>query len=191
MPSDEMVEKARKVVAAIEDANDRSHGAAAAWCPDEAVELIAAALAAAEAGEPAAWRYELAGAVTHNPDGSKTGVNWKTHINTSPPCVPDWGVRNLTPLFASPPSEASKGACPVCGCEEINSRGLWTCECPAPSEASREAIRKEAFEEAAKVVRMHAHHALWGAKVGYGWSAETEAAIATVIDIVATAILEK
>lgn len=26
----------------------------------------------------------------------------------------------------------TKGACPVCGCEETNSRGLWTCECPAP-----------------------------------------------------------
>lgn len=24
-----------------------------------------------------------------------------------------------------------KGACPKCGCEEVNSRGLWTCECPA------------------------------------------------------------
>jgi hypothetical protein len=24
-----------------------------------------------------------------------------------------------------------KGACPKCGCEEVNSRNLWTCECPA------------------------------------------------------------
>ena len=24
-----------------------------------------------------------------------------------------------------------KGACPACGNEETNSRGLWTCECPA------------------------------------------------------------
>lgn len=63
-----------------------------------------------------------------------------------------------------------------------------------PSEASREeraAIRKEAFEEAAKVARMHAHHALWGAKIGYGWSAETEAAIAAVAGLIATAIRER
>lgn len=26
----------------------------------------------------------------------------------------------------------AKGACPACGCEEANSRNLWTCECPAP-----------------------------------------------------------
>lgn len=84
-----------------------------------------AALSAAHA-EPVAWRYELAGAVTRNPDGSKTGVNWKTHINANPPCAPDWGVRNLTPLYTSP-SEAAIRA------------------------DERAAIRKEAFEEAARI----------------------------------------
>lgn len=32
----------------------------------------------------------------------------------------------------APRKEAEqKGACPKCGCEELNSRDLWTCECPA------------------------------------------------------------
>ena len=29
--------------------------------------------------------------------------------------------------------ESTKGPCPVCGNEETNTRGLWTCECPAQS----------------------------------------------------------
>lgn len=24
-----------------------------------------------------------------------------------------------------------KGACPVCGCEELDHRDLWTCQCPS------------------------------------------------------------
>jgi len=35
--------------------------------------------------------------------------------------------------LASPAEPEEKGACPVCGCEEVDHRNLWTCRCPAPA----------------------------------------------------------
>lgn len=50
--------------------------------------------------EAVAWRYELAGAVRHNADGTKTGENWKWHLTEYKPNVPDWSIRNLVALGA-------------------------------------------------------------------------------------------
>lgn len=61
----------------------------------------------ARSAEPVAWRYELACAVRHHPDGSKTGENWKWHLTDFAPNVPDWGIRNLTLLYAHPTPEPS------------------------------------------------------------------------------------
>jgi len=41
---------------------------------------------------------------------------------TTPPASP-----------AEPYAGEEKGACPVCGCEEVDHRNLWTCRCPAPA----------------------------------------------------------
>ena len=44
-------------------------------------------------------------------------------------------------LYTHPPVQqatqqvAEKGACPVCGCEELDHRGIWTCRCPAQQAA--------------------------------------------------------
>lgn len=35
--------------------------------------------------------------------------------------------------LAPAPAAEEKGACPVCGCEEVDHRDLWTCRCPAPA----------------------------------------------------------
>lgn len=37
--------------------------------------------------------------------------------------------------------EEQKGACPECGCEELDHRGLWTCQCPARTTLDREPAR--------------------------------------------------
>lgn len=31
--------------------------------------------------------------------------------------------------------DEEKGACPNCGCEALDHRGLWVCQCPAPQTA--------------------------------------------------------
>ena len=38
---------------------------------------------------------------------------------------------SASPQPTEPNEDPPKGACPSCGNEETNSRGLWTCECPA------------------------------------------------------------
>lgn len=51
----------------------------------------------APAGEPVAWRYELA---TRVAEGQYT--NWKWHVGVVEPHVPEGSIRNLTPLYAAP-----------------------------------------------------------------------------------------
>lgn len=43
--------------------------------------------------------------------------------------------------------EERKGSCPVCGCEEVDHRGLWTCRCPTP----RAPVEGEAGEMVARL----------------------------------------
>ncbi len=51
--------------------------------------------------QPTAWAYELASAITANPDGSRGAYcNWKPFVSFTKPNVPNGAVRNLRPLFA-------------------------------------------------------------------------------------------
>jgi len=50
---------------------------------------------------------------------------------------------HLRALAASalPQAEPAKGACPVCCCEEVDHRGLWTCRCPAAPKPQPPSLR--------------------------------------------------
>lgn len=50
------------------------------------------------------------------------------------------------PATAAGEQEPAKGACPICGCEEIDGRALWTCRCPASGEQELPALSEEAYE---------------------------------------------
>lgn len=106
MPTDEMVEKARKI------ADDMFFGPHKPECgiPEDqtmtvrygnAVRVIAAALEAAEAGAvPVGWWWEW--------NSGGTG-KWMTTIGMERP-EDHPQRRNITPLYASPPSEAVQAA---------------------------------------------------------------------------------
>lgn len=57
------------------------------------------ALAQREVQEPVAYMYELAGAI--DVDGNP--CQFRRHLHTCKPSVPDNAIRNLQPLYASPP----------------------------------------------------------------------------------------
>lgn len=50
--------------------------------------------------KPFAWKYELA----HSISGEGRGANWRWHLTVEKPNVPDWMVRNLTPLYSAAPT---------------------------------------------------------------------------------------
>lgn len=64
-----------------------------------------AALSSAPAGgtgEPVAWLYEMA--LKIKPSDDQPFTNWKQMVTTTPPpTLPEGGVRNIVPLFASLP----------------------------------------------------------------------------------------
>lgn len=78
-------------------AGDASAGAGIA---DVAEMMRLGRAAMAGEAEPVAWRFEIADAVVHNDDGTKTGAKWRVVLSPIEPCVPEWGIRNLTPLYA-------------------------------------------------------------------------------------------
>ena len=51
----------------------------------------------------------------------------------------------LEALTAAPPvaREEVKGACPSCGCDEIDHRGIWTCRCPGAPVPERQFLATE------------------------------------------------
>lgn len=82
--------KAKEIGAAIQDACDIAHGAATAWCPDEAEDLIAAALAALDGGEAVpgaagindvAKLMELGKAHPPSRDGEDHTDAWQRSVN--------------------------------------------------------------------------------------------------------------
>ena len=81
--------------------------------PDEIVEKVARAI------------YEARGA--HEPPRA-----WRKWEDIGDEARAVWCRCAVAALAVMECGGEAKGACPACGCEEANSRNLWTCECPAP-----------------------------------------------------------
>jgi hypothetical protein len=77
------------------------------WCfretgfvdPDNVMQNLRTAIAAAEKQEPVAWRYELSTAIFES--GEYSG--WRCTISEKEPCAPENSIRNLQPLYTHPP----------------------------------------------------------------------------------------
>ena len=91
-------------------------------------ELIAAAEARIKAFQEAVLRY---GARVKTLEELLTSIRGYMSPGDVMP-VPEQAKHIVQWISAAlaPKGSEQKGACPKCGCEETNSRGLWTCECP-------------------------------------------------------------
>lgn len=68
------------------------------------VEVAGQPAIAALPGEPVAWKYELAHARTWE-NGTPVGwADWHWYLTNYEPHVPEGSLRNLTPLYTTPPS---------------------------------------------------------------------------------------